>query len=212
MSRFTELIAYANRTRRKTHLAATIVEAYELYLRKTFAATYIACPQDISSLDVLHLQLFIGDLRRSIRSGWPKILKCVHDVVDGVRCRKPIGPPLVKNELFEQDLMRKGCGNINWCGLRHYLNVNRNDFEGLKKKLSQIEKPDEETIHRVEAIERLYQSRDSNFERRDCYCLGDALIVHETPPNGYLVSSNRRHMEPLCSFLKRQGVFYSRSS
>lgn len=151
---------------------------------------------------LLHFRAWLGPL---IRRGWRRV-KRHYAMVNPIGCRAdlPAPSPIVKgaHEFLEQALPNKHCGQASNCGLLSSLATSQVRMNALVQAMEAITQPDQETIKRMSALQRLLGSGTSTlFKARDCYDCGDALISHEGEGCDWLVTKNGKHYAPLCSAL-----------
>jgi hypothetical protein len=83
----------------------------------------------------------------------------------------------------------------------------RRIVERLRDDLAALPNPDDETLARVKSLKKLYH-RSGDFDRKDCYYSSDAILVLEAPTDSNILTSNKRHIEPIATSLGKPVVSY----
>lgn len=143
-----------------------------------------------------------------IRSGWRVVHSTAYSLTNPMGCKDQLPAPIFRSvpgddrlrEHVSHDLPTAQCGQVNNCSLVHALQSASQSFQQLVNTLQQVEKPDAETLRRVQALQRLLvHPLNTPFQGRDCHSAGDAIIAHECSAQHTIVSKNERHFEPLCA-------------
>jgi hypothetical protein len=188
---------HSGQQRFKTYRRETMLGAYEDFLAHLKVL-------GISVTEEQGLPHFRGWLSQHLRHGWRRLTR-VAETINPVGCREDIPAPAQKaNGLYEQALPIQDCGLPQKCGLDRYLCAHHSDFKAGAEALAKLESPDAETERRVVALRRLLARKaGADFDGKDCWSSGDAIICHEAPTNATIVSKNRKHFEPLCAVFGR---------
>lgn len=202
LNKFSKLCAFASRVQFKPYYLGTILGAFENYFRTSASTKGLTDKEKLIS--------FRAYLKRTIRRGWNDIYKQMNKIINDVGCKNTIEAPYRKeNELYDQNLYTDVCGVNRSCGLKRYIATHCKDFVKMKDYLEKIRNPDTETTNRVRSLRNLYRKPKHDFEKKDCYYSGDAIITHETPAASTLLSKNKKHIQPLCAVLDKKAEFYS---
>ena len=207
--RFSDLSAFAGRLQRyKPYYAGTIIGAFESHFRHASMADFLQYSN--LSFDEAQMIFFRSELKKVIRRGWAKLMSKIDIFVNSVRCREDIPAPRLEGDLYVQDLKLKLklCGKLTNCGLKAYVSKNEKAFTELRHALLTLKEPDTETVRRIKSLRELYRVSNKDFDARDCFNCGDAIIAHETPQNSVIISKNERHLSAICKSFNKNPRFH----
>lgn len=164
---------------------------------------------DQSLTEDQRLAAFQGWIASHLRRGWQKLLHGI-EVINPVGCQEDMpAPKRNRSQNYEQALPKEQCGSAAACGLDAYLTSHQSDFQNIVASLDGLERIDAETKRRIAALRRLLDKGSGrDFDGKDCWACGDAIICHEAPADSTVVSKNRKHFQPLCSILNKKFIAY----
>ncbi|MBZ5564861.1 MAG: hypothetical protein LAP13_20875 [Acidobacteriia bacterium] len=151
-------------------------------------------------------------LRTRIRRFWVEFERQVDVVIDSVECYKNVyqlpAPKFVGTRI---DNTFENCDQYKpqICVVRQFLRERREELTSIRDRLKNDPSPDEETQKRWKAIKNFVRWQGKREVRRtDCWHMGDAIIALEAPNQTAIVNNNRRHMDLICSAIRKTSLGY----
>ena len=153
------------------------------------------------------LDEFRAKLRGWIRRGWRQ-LHTRFKIIDEIGCRDDIPPPFQKvNQLMDQALPDAECGSPDACRLQRFCHSRTLEAASIVAVLKALpkSKTDSETTKRIDALDHiLSRNPGEQFEGRQCFRCGDALICMEAPTDASIATKNVKHFEPIALALGKK--------
>ena len=147
-------------------------------------------------------------LRLRILGFWKAFERALNRIVNDVECYTNIyrlPPPYLKKETEIIDNKLQNCDHYKpgICRIGEFLSKNAEPYHAIRLALEKIDKPDGETSKRVSSIRRTFRRLDRMVLRKQCWEIGDGVIVVECPPSACLLTKNEKHFAPMCKALGR---------
>jgi len=193
-----EVLAFMGRLYMQTYYRGAVNKSLEVYVRSV--------TERIGLNDAEEIVLLRAFLRSTIRRGWQKARASTDAKFNPIGCRTIGDPHVDKDGIFVHELPLNQCGIPSNCGLKRYFSTWKSDFERIRDELAKDADPDAETQRRIKSLKELCRLSDfanRHFSRDDCYNSGDAIICHEVPTGGSLVTKNGKHLVPIGAVLGR---------
>ncbi len=150
------------------------------------------------------LELFRAKLRGWIRRGWTKI-HTGFEITNDAGCRNDLPAPfMLSNQRIDQSLPTTQCGQPSACSLQDFVKSHALSMVSLAAHLEELpmKQKDAETIRRITALRHLAgTAMGLAFEGKKCHECGDALICLEAPIGHDIATKNKKHFEPVTTFL-----------
>ena len=198
LERFSQLVAYVGNLRHAPGHMGAAIGSFQRYFQSSHPAL----------TDEQQLIHYRGNMRRQIRRGLAKIGKSVEQIINDIGCRASAPPKEDDAGLIQFNPRMDLCGENRACGLKAYAAKWRSELEGIREYLNTSSKPDAETVLRIRGLRELYRNPKRDFDKGDCYRSGDALITHESAGDCAIITKNKKHIGPVCSHLKKIGIYY----
>lgn len=163
------------------------------------------------------LKQLINFLRFWIRMFMQKIDKMVAEIMNPMQCFIDLEAPKLKDNLFDNRKILCSM-SANECDIYKFFASNENDFTAILDGLKAMPEKDKdsETSKRQIAINKLRKKiKRNNFfsnktqDENTCWDCGDAIHAVLAPKGSSVVNRNRRHFDPICSFIDRKSLGYS---
>lgn len=188
-----EVITYARTFFSRPYKMHAMLQSYETFRFQLSKNTSLTQKQELS--------LFQGDLRRRIRRGWRDTLLHFRADLNKPGCRSDLASPKVEDTgCYLHDIPSNDCGKVANCRVRDY--IYKHSVE-LRKSLKPLSAVDAETDKRSKALRELLKLPNVNFKRRDCWSVGDILIVHEVGEGAAVATKNVKHFAPIAEQFRK---------
>jgi hypothetical protein len=150
-------------------------------------------------------------LRLRIRRFWPAFDKAADEIIDPVYCYKyryNLAPPTFVNGRFDNTFHNCDKYKPGICRLREFVDEHEPEYVQIRDQLLASGVVDAESIKRVQGLKEALRLKKRQIPRKQCWQLGDAILVLEPAPEVNIITSNRKHYEPLCAIIKRPLTTY----
>jgi hypothetical protein len=200
VKKFSDLLFYIHSLAQSPHRHGTMFEQIAFF----FENLKITGKEqgDIGDSDEINIRLIRAHLQNCIRRGWNKVGK-ISRVVNEMECNPNLESPYFKEGLLDQDINTAHCGKKSNCKLQEYIIKNKDNFNAIRNKLIELPQKDYETEKRIKSLKELSRNSNKDFNRNDCYNSGDAIIANQTPVEMSLVTSNMKHLKPICEAIDK---------
>jgi hypothetical protein len=167
---------------------------------------------DGDEIDIIIAKMIASYLRIQIKVIWQEIEELAKEITNPMRCFIDISPPKIKEGNLLDNFPSKCNGGKVECGIREFFKDNEDDFKKILARLDMIPigERDTETLKRIGALKNIirllpYNRKFSNKEPnyRLCWNCGDAIIAVSSPSDSIILTSNRKHYEPICESINR---------
>jgi hypothetical protein len=146
-------------------------------------------------------------LRFHIRRFWRRFEATVDVIIDSAECYKrhyKLTPPTFVSERFDNTFENCDKYKPGICRLREFVNEHATEYENVRDRLLAAGVVDAESEKRVQVLKDILRVKKRQILRKECWWLGDAVLVLEPSPEAVIITHNKKHYAPLCLILKRQ--------
>ncbi|MES0336431.1 MAG: hypothetical protein SFH39_08765 [Candidatus Magnetobacterium sp. LHC-1] len=137
------------------------------------------------------------------------------NITNEMKCFKDLEFPYIKNAILTND--PTSCKDSKKeCNIKEFFEQNKSAFENILICLKNSHAPDNETIKRIDSLEKFLKSLeiDSNdfsnktLIRRHCWNCSDAIIAISAPNDYAILNNNKRHFAPICEAINKESITY----
>ena len=153
-------------------------------------------------------------LRVRIKRFWKAFERLVDVVLDGPECYKnfyQLKPPTFDGRIFDNTLANCDKFKPGICIINDFFASNNITLKVIHQNISAISKPDNETQKRRSAIKDVFRVPKRQVLQKDCWHMGDAIILLEAPTGSAIINGNCKHYDPMCVGSGRTSVCYHKS-
>jgi len=150
-------------------------------------------------------------LRVRIKRFWAAFERLVDIVLDGPECYKRgfvLAPPRLHGKVFDNTLANCDRFKPEICRVRDFCNDNESTLVAIESYLSSVKSPDTESLNRRQAIKDVLRLKKRDIPRKNCWRMGDAVLILEAPADADVVNGNRKHYDPMCLAAGKHSVCY----
>lgn len=166
--------------------------------------------------DVVIAKMIASYLRIQIKIVWREIDDLANEVGNPMRCFMDITAPRKVGNLLDNFPSQCNGATVE-CRIREFFKDNELDFKYIVGALENIPEKDRdrETVKRISALKNIlrllpYNRKVSNKEPnyKLCWHCGDAILAISSPRESTILTSNKKHFEPICGSIDRKLFVY----
>ena len=192
------------------HTLSTMLEAIANFYAEFEGRELSRLPQDQRPTEFQKIML-AAYLRLRIKRFWLAFEKVVDVLVDEVECYKRVymlKPPTYDGRVFDNTFSNCDRFKPEICRLREFSNENHDGLVAIQAALISAQAQDSETEKRLRAIKQVLRVKKRDVSQRDCWWMGDAILILEAPENTEILNGNAKHYEPMCKAVGKVSVSY----
>lgn len=189
---------------------STVLKAVEDFYREFEQRELKDIPAGQKPAEFQKLML-AASLRTRIRRFWTAFEKAVDVVLDAPECYKrtyTLKPPTFDGKVFDNTFSNCDKYKPGICRLRDFCNQNEPGLTAIQSHLSTAKSVDVETQKRLKAIKEVLRVKKRDILQKECWWMGDAVLILEAPEGSDIINGNCKHYDPMCAAVGKVSVCY----